>query len=204
MGVYYDRAFKVPAWFVVKLADEKQLAVVVKWFEDAEAHNAAWPAASFKASCEALARKGWAHALMLKDPYIMRDDVLVRAAGDHVKNFFGSHAFLARQMAKPLHHLDRRIRDDSDYERVFNGVLFLQPIEAVCKLFKTAERTLYDARKTKVFVTYNNPAIDVLTRMAERVITIGPDESSSIVIAPDDKRKEIKDKLDTFAEQLFT
>jgi hypothetical protein len=198
MAVVYDRVYKVPQWAVVNLQNEKQLEAIENWFEEADALEVTLPGLSFVDTCKQLTRQGYSETLMLQTPYIINEHVFAMAVNRHVKNFFGDWAFLSAKMERPIHNVNRLIKSDEDYVRAFHEALNLQPRETLSFLFKVGERCHYDRKKYGAFVSYGDAPLSLLTKISDRVIKIGDDVNSDIVIEKADKKQKIVEKLETY------
>ena len=95
---------------------------------------------------------------------------------------------LATALSLPPHRLERKILDDSDYERVFNDLLMLETDTGLSQVFQLGEV------KVNAFVTEGPAPKNLLTRMARRVINVGDDPQNELCLG--------KVKLDSIPEAI--
>lgn len=189
-GHVYHKVERVPMWFVV--GDTKHQEKVVKWLEEAEALHREWPSIYFKPACMAL--KGRYKSMFAAEPVVFTKDFIVRAATDAVR-MISSRSTLNLNL--PITRISKIVKDDSDYTRIFDEILkLLQPI-ALSQMFQIGEHTIGARRgeNRMAFYTVGNCNKELLTWMADRVITIGDGESYTIDLS-DVKANQVKKTLE--------
>jgi hypothetical protein len=189
--------FSVPLWVIMQPNGKEK--TIEKWFDQSGAKIQPWPAATFKDTVMKYANKGWKH-IFPKNPgeqYVLPSQFVMMAIADHVRETLGPTSIVSFNF--PVHRLDRRIRTDVDFVRIFDEVFETQSDIVIAQAFQIAEYCYREgAQNTHVWFTQAPCQKNILTRISERVITIGEDEKSDINV------KEVKAaKIPDFLEEQF-
>lgn len=177
MSLYYE-VHKVP--FIVVLCESKRSDFVLKWFQKNEALIQKWPGQTFKDTLMSFKTKGWEE--YLKEGKILHSQLLDQAFVEHIKKSFFSHA----QVSFSTHltpRINRKIETDFDYQRIFDEMISnVEPIQ-LSYLFQVQEKCF--SKKTpnyKLWLTEAPAPINVLNKIAEKIVTIGEGDNFTIDI----------------------
>ena len=187
-------------WVVLR-PTQKQ-TTILKWFEQAEAHFQNWPSSTFKETLMAHRNKGWHKFLPDNgEPYFLNPQLLAVAAAEHIKTSLSPRSQIA--FRAPPHHVNRHVTSEADYERIFDEVLENQDTIGLSQIFQIGELCHNERKKNyKVFLTEEPCNKKVLTAIADRVITIGEDDSCDINVASVNARETPKFLERSFQELL--
>lgn len=201
MAMTYHKAYKVPLWIVVREMAPERLEVVNKWLAGAEALPVEWPGKTFPKALLEWRNKGYAHALP-EFPFTLDTTLLLRAAAEHVKNVISPTSLLAGSVNMPTNRLDRRVLTEGDLSVIFNDLLSLEDPVALSQIFQVAERCHNEnAKRTFAWVSHG-PGVPkaLLTRLADRVITIGDEQTNDLVVDCLEQ-EQLVEKLEDFFQQ---
>lgn len=189
MGMSYYKVFRVPFWGILdKTSKNKE---IIEWFKTAEARIQPWPGNGFKDKLESFAKQGWAHVWKEKT-VLIPPQLLARALEEYVRETMSP--FVNVQF-NAVHRIDRVIRKDSDYEKIFNEILNMQDPITSSQMFQVGEICHDENRRVRPQLWLTETPCDkvVISKIAERVFTIGNDASCDINV------KSVKaDKIDEF------
>ena len=169
MAMSYYKTFRVPFWVI--LDKTKKSEKVMDWFRGSEAKVQKWPAVNFKETLSAFKNKGWAHVFKEKN-IVIPPQLLAMAIGDHVKEYmtpFAQFDFLS------LHRLNRELKKDSDYERIFNEVIGVQEPIVLSQTFQVAETCFNESSPSRplLWITEDKCERSVISKIADNIVTIG-------------------------------
>jgi len=203
MSMVYHKLFKVPVWVVLNKMTSKRNDAVQDWFDEAEARHQAWPANSYPKTLYSYRNKGYAHALP-KGKFTLDVALLQRSASEHVKMVLGPTSMLAGSVTLPHNRVNRSVTQDSDLVTIFNDILSLEDPIAMSQIFQVAELCHRDdVKQSKVWVTIGPAPKGLLTRIADRVITVG-DEPSNDICTGDLKKEDIPEALSNYFKEFAT
>lgn len=202
MAMAYHRVFKVPTWIVINDMTKARAKAVMAWLKEAEAYPVEWPAKTFPKALLEYRNKGYAHALP-EYPFVLETTLLIRAAAEHLKNVIGPTSYLAGSVNMPTNRLNRRAENDTDLVTIFNDLLSLEDPIALSQIFQVQERCFREDTKRHFAWVSTGPGVpkNLLTRIADRVITIGDDPTNDLCVGEVEK-DELTTKLEQFFAQL--
>lgn len=204
MAMAYHRVFKVPAWVILDKMTKSRRAAVIEWMAGAEARVQDWPANTYPKALYEYRNKGYAHALPAKGPFVLETQLLIRSAAEHVKATLGPTSYLGGSVSQPTNRIDRKVEKDEDLVTIFNDLLSLEDPISLSQIFQIAEKCHRDDIKvSRVWVTNGPVPKNLLTRIADRVITIG-DEANNDVVVDGLKEDQVFEKLDEVFASLFS
>jgi hypothetical protein len=195
MSSSYYKMFKVPMWLTIQQNDEDKVNAVLDWCKSKGALHQPWPANSYKKAIQGYASKGWKE--YLKEGSNLPPQLVMMSAVEHTKNSISITSQLV--FTNPVHRLNRVIKSDADYARIYNELLQAQQPIVLSQIFQIAERSHKEKGNYMLWVTEEPAPRNLLSILAERVITVGESEDSDINI----KEVEIDD-LPDFLEDQFT
>lgn len=199
MAMFYYKTYKVPMWVVLQPTQKK--TTLLKWFKQAEAHLQPWPSSSFGETLLSYRNKGWRPHLPKEFPFVLNPQLLAVAATEHVKKTLGITSQIAFQA--PPHHTNRKMESEADFERVFDELLTAQAPINLSQMFQVGEKCHQEGRRNyKVFVSEAPVNKNVLTNIADRVITIGESDDCDINVAKVNAREAPKFLERSFQELL--
>lgn len=203
MAMAYHRVFKVPVWIILDKMTKGRRSTVLEWMASAEARVQEWPAQSYPAALYEYRKKGYAHAIPDGD-FVLDTQLLIRSAAEHIKNVLGPTSYLGGSVSQPASRLDRSIKSNEDLVTIFNDLLSLEDPISLSQIFQVAEKCHRDDIKvSRVWVSNGPVPKSLLTRIADRVITIG-DEANNDVVIDGLKEDKVFEKLDEVFATLFT
>lgn len=195
MPMVYDRAYKVPVWVLINTADEKKKEKLVQLLTKEGAKLKQWPAPTFAECILSYRKKGYYDHLPQEYPFFVDPSLLLRAAQEHLKAVISQTSYLGGAFKHPANRLDRKVESDASFERLFNSLLDLEEPIGLSQIFQVAEDCHSEGpRNFSVFVTTENAPKSLLTKIANKVITIGDGEENDIVIK-EAKISELKQVL---------
>lgn len=201
MAMAYHRVFKVPTWIIINDMTKARTKAVMAWLNDAEAYQVEWPGKTFPKALFEYRNKGYAHALP-DYPFVLDTSLLVRAAAEHLKNAVGPTSYLAGSVNLPPNRLNRHTKNDADLVDIFNDLLSLEDPIALSQVFQVQELCYRDdAKRHRTWVSIG-PGVpkNLLTRIADRVITIGDEAANDLSVGGLEK-DELNQKLNDFFAQ---
>lgn len=190
MGEYYNQVYRIPVWVVLDL-NEELAADMTNYLTDLGGYFQEWPGKTFINTVEAMKNSGWSHAMGLPMPYRFSDHALTVAMVRHVQTLFGLNTLLSGTPNRPYHlAVDRVIKDDSDYQKMFDQALALEQPINLSQIFGLAKP------KAKVYISSAPVSLDIISKISDNVITIGRGGGNTINSVGKDieKLKEILDK----------
>jgi len=203
MAMAYHRVFKVPVWIVLEKMTKGRRATILEWMASAEARVQEWPAQSYPKALYEYRNKGYAHALPT-GKFTLDTQLLVRSAAEHIKTVLGPTSYLGGSVSQPTNRLDRTVEKDDDLVTIFNDLLSLEDPISLSQIFQVAEKCHRDDIKiSRVWVTNGPVPKNLLTRIADRVITIG-DEANNDVVVDGLKEDQVFERLDKVFTTLFS
>lgn len=198
MAMTYNKTYRVPTWVVLNKTGAKKQKKALQVLTEAGAKVKEWPAATFGEFLLTFRNKGYASHLPKEFPYFLDPALMLRAAGEHVKNVLGPTSNLSGAFSSPANRLNRKIESEADYERLFNQILDLEDPISLSQMFQIAENCHSGYNEATVFVTVGPVPKNLLTKVANKVITIGDDADNDIVT------EEAKlEELEQLATKLF-
>lgn len=206
MAMAYHRVFKVPVWIILTEMTKSKKKAVTEWLKEADALTVDWPALSFPQALLAYRNKGYAHALP-EPPFVLETQLLLRAASEHLKAAVGPTSYLAGSVNLPPNRLNRSVQSEGDLVQIFNDLLSLEDPIALSQIFQVQERCYReDAKKHRAWVSSGladsrGVPKNLLTRIADRVITIGDEASNDLALGETDKA-ELTQKLEDFFKNI--
>jgi hypothetical protein len=201
MAQVYHKLFKVPVWVILNTMTGKKNDAVQDWFAAAEARIQPWPANSYPKTLFGFREKGYAHALP-EGKFNLDVALLQRSASEHVKSILGPTSYLAGSVTLPHNRINRSVTGAADLVTIFNDLLSLEDPIALSQIFQVAELCHRDdVKQAKVWVTAGPAPKGILTRIADRVITIGDEPSNDIVVKGLTK-EEISDALSNYFKEF--
>lgn len=196
MSQIYNRTFKVPLW-VIASGKSPKLDKAMEWMATRNALVVDWPSNSFADRIESMKRKGWMHELKGVYPFFLHYQLLGAAVTDHVK---GMSEKAYPNFDYPLHKYDRKIDSPADYARLFDDFLMSQPALYLSNLFQIADKCHRDDGVAyRCFVTREPCNRDLISKVAERVVTMGTTTGCDIGLKNIDE-----DKLEEYLEKRFS
>ncbi len=197
MPFFYYKAFKVPMWVLV--GETEYQSNIIKYFEEKGALHQEWPL-GFKDTLMSLKSKGWAHEIKDNGMFIINPQLLAIACDKHVKEKLHRNARI--EAVIPMNRVDRNVKEDFDYERIFATVLSSQEGINLSQCFMVGEKCHGEdpSKIIKCFVTKMpsddrlNPA-SLLDRIADKVITIGNGPNYTINMEGSKGYKKVIDKV---------
>lgn len=202
MPMVYTHTYKVPTWIVLNLQgedNEKRRTWLLKALEKAGARTQPWPGHTFGQALLGFRRKGYAHQLPVAYPYNLDTSLLLRACSEHIKTVLSPTSYLGGAFKAPAHRIDRKVESDADFEVLFNSVLALEDDIGLSQIFQVAEECYAGkANDSRVWVTVGPAPLSVLTRISNRVITIGDDPNNTICINEINTKKELEETLNNY------
>lgn len=179
--MFYYKTYFVPYWVIVD--DVKKQQEIVDWFKKADAKLQPWPSTGFKESVEGFKNKGWRYVWEESKSKgfeaILPPQLVALAISHHVKTNFSPFTELDMSM---VHRLDRKIRNDSDYDRIINEVIKYQDSIRLSQLFRVAE-ICHDENKSnrpQVWISVLPCDRDTIVKITSNLITIGNNSSDTI------------------------
>jgi len=199
MSMFYYKTMKVPMWIILNKTQKQN--TILKWFQEAEANLQPWPSATFKDTLLAFRNKGWRKFLPTDGEYVLNPQLLAVAATEHVKKTLGVTSQIAFRV--PTHHANRTITNDDSYARVFDDLLLNQAGINLSQMFQVGEKCHREGRKNySLFVTEAPCNRNVLTSIADRVITIGETDDCDINVSKVNAKETPKFLERSFQELL--
>jgi len=197
----YTHLYKVPTWIVInKLPKGKRKKVQDFFVERRNAKLKVWPTEGFGDYLLTFRKKGYQSHLPEQFPYIVDSSLLLRAAGEHVKNVISVTSHLGSSFSVPAHRLNRKVEKKEDLDELLNLVLGLEDEVGLSQMFQVAEDCFTGTEKDKkMFVTLGPVPLKILTKIADKVITIG-DEPNNTLVTSDVSYNDIDYVLNKFAE----
>jgi hypothetical protein len=172
---------------------------VLDFFEAGGARTQPWPANSYPKALYAYRGRGYAHVLPENGRYTLDTALLQRSASEHLKAEIGPTSYLAGSVSIPVGHLNRVVEQESDLVTIFNDLLSLEDPIALSQIFQVAERChRNDKPQPRVWVTPGPAPKGLLTRVSDRVITIGDEPNNDFPVG-----RLTKEQLNESLEQLF-
>lgn len=172
MSVIYNKAYKVPSWVLVTSSDTGAEAVKDFLYKNG-ALPVSWPGATFKDTVAELGKRGYAHEVRKDMPYQMSVRFLEVAIAKHIKEALGSNKMLSGAPSQPMHVVNRTVKTEADFERIFNEVIQLEDSITLSHLFDVGSRCFGESTKYKVFYTVGDVPRNVLQRISDSVIVVG-------------------------------
>jgi len=200
MPMYYYKTYKVPTWFHVEEGDKTD--TVVKSLEKFGARFQEWPAKNFKETLLAFSGKGWKHAFENIDNFVVPPELLTLAVNEHTKKYLGITSRF--DLSKPIHRIDRRVRTDKDYERIFTEVLNMQDPIVLSQSFRVAElcHDEDNKKRTTAWITSGDISTQIAARISDTIVTIGEGNGFDIDVTEATK-KGMKKFLETKLEVIL-
>jgi hypothetical protein len=196
MGIFYNQVYKVPNWVVVQDMDGNKADFVIEWLTAHGALNVQWPSQTFKATIDSFRKRGWEQHFKDSIP-VIPPQLLVTAVMEHIKMFGpNSGAGFSGIMA---HRIDRSVRVEADYSRIFDDFLNQQTNVALSQAFQIGDRCHSEYRKCVLWVTKEPVYKKLLTALSDKVITIGESEFYDVNL----KNAEGKKKVFKILEESF-
>ena len=203
MAMSYHKVFKVPAWIVLDSMTRGRRKVIHKWMANAEARVQDWPGNTYAKALYEYRNKGYSHALPVEGPFVLETQLLMRSASEHIKVSLGPTSYLAGSVSHPADRINRNVKDSGDLTTIFNDLLSLEDPIALSQIFQVAENCFRDDVKvSRVWVTDGPAPKNLLTRIADRVITIG-DEPNNDIVVDGLNEEQVSEKLEEFFSKLF-
>jgi hypothetical protein len=175
--MFYNQVFKVKVWAVLEDLPKKLNSEIIEFFKEAEAHIVEWPAKTFIKTLENLKSKGWTHEFE-KDSVgrvILSPQMLNIAFVEHLRTL-NDQAMISNTVSKPIHYINREIKTDADYERIFNEMMEVFDPISLSMAFNIGKLCHLDGqRQVKVFVSNGPIPKQILTKLAENIVTIKPE-----------------------------
>jgi hypothetical protein len=194
MAFYYDRTFKVPMWAL--LGSSQKNNDVIGWLKENGAVHVPWPN-GFQKTVMAFKYKGWRHEIKDTLPYVLNPQLLALAVIEHL-NALNPYARVDATI--PLHRLDRNIRSDDDYDRIFNDVLSIQSSLNISQIFKVGELCHSGDKKHKIFVSELPVNMNSVIKVSDNIIKIGEGKEYDFNL----NEKDVKKKLEEYLSGFFT
>jgi hypothetical protein len=193
----YNRAFKVPTWVVLGSMSKNRAKAVSEFFNEAGARYQEWPANLYPEALLNYRNKGYADALP-EYPFILETNLMLRSAGEHLKDCLSPKSQLGGSSGLPPHRVNRKADSRDDLVTIFNDLLSLEDPISLSQVFQIAELCHRDgAKQFKAFVSSGKVPKNLLTKIADRVITVGDGAENDIVV-DGLSNAEIADKLENF------
>jgi len=170
---YYDRTYKVPVWVIVEGLSKRRTQLIMDSFAETTALNLPWPSKTFKETLEGFKNKGWAHAFQPDHTggYVLDTQLLNIAFLEHLK-LYNPATMLSGNVTKPVHHLNRVIKNDDDIERLFNEFLSTFEPKIMSFAFNIGDLCHMGNNPRKVFVSEGPVPQSILSALADNLITV--------------------------------
>lgn len=173
---YYDRTYKVPVWVVLEGLSEERVKLIKDAFSERPSTlEMQWPAKTFKTTLDGFRNKGWEHALIpnAEGVIVLDTQLLGMAFLEHLKQY-NPQTMLGGETTKPMHHLNRNLAKDEDYERLFNDTLATFESKIVSFAFNIGNLCHDNIRPKKVFISEGPVPLNVLSNLTDHVVTVKP------------------------------
>ena len=162
----YYKMYKVPLWFVI--ANHENTPKVVKWFQKTSAHQVVWPSTNFIDTCNAMKKKGWAHAFPIDRD--ISAQALSLAFVEHCKEHLNRFA-ISVPPEGIVARLPRRLATAEDYSKFFNVVLDNVNSVELAQMFQVQERC-YANNKERAWFSVAPFDFSTISRLSERTVII--------------------------------
>ena len=198
MSFVYHRPYLVKNWSIISdKVSEKQVKIIKRWFEEAGAYLLEWPLNSYKDFVLDFKNKGYTEVFEEgQEFYTLPEGLLIRSCNEYVKTFNENTNLIFTGVE---HRVGLKIHSESDYGRIFNTILSQQPPVTLSQLFKIWELCHdEDGKRYSMFVTQTPVVPQVVGKLSEKVVTIGPEAGSYILVNPNDTKKEILESIENY------
>lgn len=176
MSNFYDRTYKVKVWVLLEGFGKKKSETLMDWFKERKTCVVEWPGKTFYKAFDNLKSKGWAESFKKDSAGVLNLDpqVVSLAFFDHLKAM-NPKSVLDGITSKPIHHLNRQIISHDDYERLFNDLVQIHNEKIISFAFNIGELCHFNENKIKVFVTDGSAPHNIISSLADNVLTIKQD-----------------------------
>lgn len=206
MTIVYSRPYKVPAWVVLNIQDEKKKKLVVNWLKEAGSRKQEFGTTGYYDYLMSYKSKGWAHALT-GTTIVPPVELLERTVVEYSKIVFGPRAQL--QPLSSLAGTSRQITSPEVAQNIFDKSLESQDDIGLSQIFDIYVNCGdQDSNQKKVWYSEDKVNVPVLKRVAEIIYTIGESNVFNLNLGDVKKKEDIIQELEDFftpiAEQLKT
>jgi hypothetical protein len=172
--MYYDRPYRIQKWIVGCNLNEKQEELLKKSMPKVNSKLRLWPAAEMKSELDTLAKEGYRDQVNQPMPHFLDLTLALRAVINITRRQFQNAQISPRP---PYHrHCNNRIERDEDYARLCNEILRQNDDTTLSQVFDTG------MAQNDTWVSLNAD-LQVVTKLAVKVLTIGNDDTCDINLA---------------------
>jgi hypothetical protein len=194
MAQIYYKTFKVPTWIIIDLTDAKKKKMVKDWLNESGAREQYWPSNDFNETLDQMRSKG--HTVDYEGKVPLHRDTIIVAATEHIKKLDPVAKILTPIGTTTV---NRFLKSKDDATAIFDKILELQTPTILSFCFRVAEKCHKpNGENEKAWFTEVPCNASLISKISDRVVTIGEGENFSLDLSGKSAKTKIVDTLTEF------
>lgn len=179
MSMQYYKVFKVPFWMTVSGPKSE---FIINFFRKSNGYYVPYVPQNYKLSVEAMKNKGWSF-LWSEPKLVLPDTFVAQTFASAVKSLYGAHA--AVEPASNIGMINRTIKSDDDYTRIFNEIFVNLRDLNLSQILRIGDICHADGNDNRhiFFSKADHTMSKVAARLSDNLITIGEGADHTIDVS---------------------